>query len=71
MNATQRNAKTMRALGIVDFKFEGNRGIKSVYVLTLRDGERVRVEVPIFGSTDTTVLKQAAELLKDRPVRYA
>ncbi len=70
MRSSQRNAKTMLGLGIVDLQFEHNRGTTSVYLLTLLGGENLRVEVPVLGSTDTTVLRKAAELLKDRPVRY-
>jgi hypothetical protein len=70
VNSSQRNAKTMLGLGIVDLQFEHNRGTTSIYLLTLLGGENLRVEVPVFGSTDTTVLRKAAEILKDRPVRY-
>lgn len=72
MKVSKQNAKTMRAFGIVDLKWEQNRGAVSIYALTLGDGTVIRVEVPIFGSTESTVLKKAAEtVLRDRPVRYA
>ena len=71
MTTAQRNAKIMRGLGIVDLQFEQNRGTTSIYLLTLLGGENLRVEVPVLGSTDTTVLRKAADILKDRPVRYA
>jgi len=72
MKVAKQNARTMRAFGIVELKWEQNRGACSIYVLTLSDGTAVRVEVPVFGSTESTVLKKAAEtVLRDRPVRYA
>jgi hypothetical protein len=61
----------MRGLGIDKIDHIENRGIAAVYRLTMIDGEEVRIEVPVLGSTEATVITKAAQMLKDRPVRYA
>jgi len=71
MRAWERNRKTMRGLGIEKIDWIENKGAAAVHRLTMIDGEEVRVEVPVFGSTEATVLAKAAQMLKDRPVRYA
>jgi hypothetical protein len=74
MRAWDLNRKTMRGLGIQKIDFDKNvyEPIPAgQYRLTLVDGEEVYVQVPICGSTEATVLAKAAQMLKDRPVRYA
>lgn len=71
MKVSQRNAKARRALGIVDLEWEQNRCGMAIWLLTLRNGDSLRVEVAASGTTEASVLKKAAEILRDRPVRYS
>jgi hypothetical protein len=72
--AAHRNTKVMRALGILQVEWRENRGGVgggiAVWEITFRDREPLTVEVPVFGTTETSVLRKAVEMLPDRPVRY-
>jgi hypothetical protein len=49
MNASQRNAKTMLGLGIVDMYWERNRGTTSIWNLTLLRGREIVCRGSTFG----------------------
>ncbi len=65
------NAQLRTKLGIADVQWHENRGTIAVWFVMLQSKELLVVEVPSRGTTESSVLKKAAEMLKDRPVRYA
>jgi hypothetical protein len=65
----RKNARAILALGIVSIEFEKQKGMLAIWRVALISGESFTVETPGLG-TESTVIRIAAEKLKDRPVRY-
>lgn len=62
MNTAQRNACTMKALGIASISFRYYRQGKALWRVTMTDGEEFGISTHGFG-TESTVLRMMAERL--------
>jgi hypothetical protein len=64
----------MAAFGITTVEWKQNRGLVSIWRVSMKNAEEsFDVEVPVLGSTDTTVLRKAVEKFTNegRTVSYA
>jgi hypothetical protein len=66
------NAKIKRAFGIRDVKWVDSHGKIAVWLVTFHDRDSLTVELPAFGTTESSVLRQVVDLLSaSQKVRMA